>query len=244
MLQSRIPTAVKHLLIINILIFVADYVMQMRSIFDMTSLFGLWSIHVPANNPYGHFHIWQPLTYMFLHGNFTHIFFNMFALWMFGSVMENFWGIRRFLVYYFTCGIGAGLLYLLVPGMHVTIGASAAIYGLLLAFAMTFPKDRVYIFIWMFVLIAASIVLQGTPIGAMIDKYSIILFLLIFYMGNSTGKGLIPIQNRWFVAIMVALELFMGFFIIDGVAHFAHLGGMLIGFLLVLYWRKHPFSRI
>ena len=244
MLQSRIPTAVKHLLIINILIFVADYVMQMRSIFDMTSLFGLWSIHVPANNPYGHFHIWQPLTYMFLHGNFTHIFFNMFALWMFGSVMENFWGIRRFLVYYFTCGIGAGLLYLLVPGMHVTIGASAAIYGLLLAFAMTFPKDRVYIFIWMFVLIAASIVLQGTPIGAMIDKYSIILFLLIFYMGNSTGKGLIPIQNRWFVAIMVALELFMGFFIIDGVAHFAHLGGMLIGLILILYWRKHPFSRI
>lgn len=243
MFQTRTTTAVKHLLIINILIFVADLLLQMRGSFDLNSMLGLWSLEVPASNPYGHFHFWQPVTYMFAHGNFTHIFFNMYALWMFGSVMENFWGMRRFLFYYFACGIGAGLLYLLVPGMHVTIGASGAIYGLLLAFAMYFPKDRVYIFIWMFVLMALSMVLYGTQLGAFIDEYSVLIFLLIFYIGNSTGKGLVAIQNRWFIAIMTAIELFMGFFIIDGVAHFAHLGGMLIGLLIILYWRKHPFSR-
>ena len=248
MFQTRIPTAVKHLLIINIIVFVANFVMQMRGSFDLNSMLGLWSLEVPTSNPYGYFHFWQPLTYMFAHGNFTHIFFNMYALWMFGSVMENFWGTRRFLFYYFACGIGAGLLYLLVPGMHVTIGASGAIYGLLLAFAMNFPKDRVYIFIWMFVLMAASLVFNSInipalrQIGVFIDEYSILLFLLIFYLGQN-GKGLVAIENRWFIAIMTAIELFMGFFIIDGVAHFAHLGGMLIGLLIILWWRKHPFSR-
>ena len=247
MFQSRTTTAVKHLLIINILVFVADFVLQMRGTFDINSMLGLWSLEVPASNPYGHFHFWQPVTYMFAHGNFTHIFFNMYALWMFGSVMENLWGTRRFLFYYFVCGIGAGLLYLLVPGMHVTIGASGAIYGLLLAFAMYFPKDRVYIFIWMFVLMAATLIFNSINIPelqricALIDEYSILLFLLIFYLGQN-GKGLVPIQNRWFIAIMIAIELFMGFFIIDGVAHFAHLGGMLIG-LIIIWWRKHPFSR-
>lgn len=247
MFQSRIPPVVKHLLIINILVFVADIVLQMRGAFDLNSFLGLWSLEVAASNPYGHFHVWQPLTYMFAHGNFTHIFFNMYALWMFGSVMENFWGSRRFLFYYFACGIGAGLLYLVVPGMHVTIGASGAVYGLLLAFAMTFPRDRVYIFIWMFVLVAASLVCNGIPglrqVGAVIDEYSVLLFLLIFYLGNSTGRGLVAIENRWFVAMMTVIELFMGFFVIDGVAHFAHLGGMLVGFLIVVYWRRHPFSK-
>ena len=131
---------------------------------------------------------------------------------------------------------------------YITIGASGAIYGLLLAFAMYFPKDRVYIFIWMFVLMAASLVLNGVQIpalqriGALIDEYSVFLFLLIFFLGQN-GKGLVPMQNRWFIAIMTAIELFMGIFIIDGVAHFAHLGGMLVGLLLILWWRRNPFGR-
>lgn len=240
--MRNLTTAVKHLLIINIIIFVADFVLQMRDTFLAEQL-GLWSLSS------GFFKPWQPLTYMFMHGNFTHIFFNMYALWIFGSVMENHWGTRRFLFYYFACGIGAGLLYMFMPGMHVTIGASGAIYGLLLAFAMYFPKDRVYIFIWMFVLMAASLVFNGIQIpalqriGALIDEYSVFLFFLIFFLGQN-GKGLVPIQNRWFIVIMTAIELFMGIFMLhDGVAHFAHLGGMLIGLLIILYWRKHPFSR-
>lgn len=192
---SLLPPAVKHLIIINVLVYAADYVLQKQGIYlgNILALFSLQS---------GNFQLWQPLSYMFMHANLTHIFFNMFNLWMFGAAMENFWGTKRFLVYYLACGIGAGLLYMLLPGMHVTVGASAAVYGLLLAFGMTFPNEYIYLYF------------------------------------------LMPIKTKWFVTGMIVIELLQGiFYSNDGVAHFAHLGGMLIGFLLIMWWRKHPFSR-
>ena len=192
---SLLPPAVKHLIIINVLVYAADYVLQKQGIYlgNILALFSLQS---------GNFQLWQPLSYMFMHANLTHIFFNMFALWMFGAAMENFWGTKRFLVYYLACGIGAGLLYMLLPRMHVTVGASAAVYGLLLAFGMTFPNEYIYLYF------------------------------------------LMPIKTKWFVTGMIVIELLQGiFYSYDGVAHFAHLGGMLIGFLLIMWWRKHPFSR-
>lgn len=234
---SVLSPAVKHLLIINFLAYFAYYVLARQGICDLNYILGLWSLGS------GHFRLWQPVTYMFMHANFTHVFFNMFGLWMFGKTIEDYWGMRRFLIYYFACGIGAGLLYLFVPGIHVTVGASAAVYGILLAFGMTWPKDYVYVLLWVLIIIAATVVLQGTPLGRILDDYSLIIFLAIFLFGSRTGKGLVRIQNRWFILGMIAIELFMGLFIIDGVAHFAHLGGMLIGFLLILYWKKHPFSR-
>lgn len=192
---SLLPPAVKHLLIINVLVFGADYVLQRQGIYlgNILALFSLQS---------GNFHLWQPLSYMFMHANLSHIFFNMFNLWMFGAAMENFWGTKRFLIYYLACGIGAGLLYMLLPGVHITVGASAAVYGLLLAFGMTFPNEYIYLYF------------------------------------------LMPIKTKWFVTGMIVIELLQGiFYSYDGVAHFAHLGGMLIGFLLIMWWRKHPFSR-
>lgn len=192
---SLLPPAVKHLLIINVLVFATDYVLQKQGIYlaNILALFSLQS---------GNFNVWQPLSYMFMHANLSHIFFNMFNLWMFGAAMENFWGTKRFLFYYLACGIGAGLLYMLLPGMHVTVGASAAVYGLLLAFGMTFPNQYIYLYF------------------------------------------LMPIKTKWFVTGMIVIELLQGiFYSYDGVAHFAHLGGMLIGFLLIMWWRKHPFSR-
>lgn len=192
---SLLPPAVKHLLIINVLVFGADYVLQRQGIYlgNILALFSLQS---------GNFQVWQPLSYMFMHANLTHIFFNMFNLWMFGAAMENFWGTKRFLTYYLACGIGAGLLYMLLPGLHITVGASAAVYGLLLAFGMTFPNEYIYLYF------------------------------------------LMPIKTKWFVTGMIVIELLQGiFYSYDGVAHFAHLGGMLIGFLLIMWWRKHPFSR-
>ncbi|MBQ3787653.1 MAG: rhomboid family intramembrane serine protease [Bacteroidales bacterium] len=192
---SLLPPAVKHLLIINVLVFGADYVLQRQGIYlgNILALFSLQS---------GNFHLWQPLSYMFMHANLSHIFFNMFNLWMFGAAMENFWGTKRFLTYYLACGIGAGLLYMLLPGLHITVGASAAVYGLLLAFGMTFPNEYIYLYF------------------------------------------LMPIKTKWFVTGMIVIELLQGiFYSYDGVAHFAHLGGMLIGFLLIMWWRKHPFSR-
>ena len=190
-----LPTAVKHLLIINIIAYLASIILVRYGI-ELNNLLGLWSLST------GNFHVWQPLTYMFMHGSFDHVFFNMFSLWMFGYVLENYWGTRRFLFYYLACGIGAGLIHMMLPGIHLTVGASAAVYGILLAFGMMFPNERIYLYF------------------------------------------LVPIKTKWFIIGMIVIELFEGIFrTTDGIAHFAHLAGMLIGFLIILYWRKHPFSR-
>ena len=191
-----LPPAVKHLLIINVLCYLLYYALSRQHIIDLNYWLGIWT---PSS---GMFRIWQPLTYMFMHGSFDHLFFNMFSLWMFGAVLERYWGTRRFVFYYLVCGIGAGLLNMLVPGVHLSVGASGAVYALLLAFGMMFPNEYIYLYF------------------------------------------VVPINTKWIIIGMIALELFEGIFrSYDGVAHFAHLGGMLIGFLLILYWRKHPFSR-
>lgn len=187
-----LPTVVKHLLIINVLMYFAYYVLLKQGIINLNYYLGIWSLST------GLFRIWQPLTYMFMHGSFDHLFFNMFSLWMFGSALENFWGSKRFLFYYLVCGIGAGLLNMLVPGAHVSVGASGAVYALLLAFGMMWPNNYIYLYF------------------------------------------LVPIRTKLFIIGMIVIELFEGIFrSTDGIAHFAHLGGMLIGFLIILYWKRH-----
>lgn len=187
-----LPTVVKHLLIINVLMYFAYYVLLKQGIINLNYYLGIWSLST------GLFRIWQPLTYMFMHGSFDHLFFNMFSLWMFGSALENYWGSKRFLFYYLVCGIGAGLLNMLVPGAHVSVGASGAVYALLLAFGMMWPNNYIYLYF------------------------------------------LVPIRTKWFIIGMIVIELFEGIFrSTDGIAHFAHLGGMLIGFLIILYWKRH-----
>ena len=187
-----LPTVVKHLLIINAICYLAYYVLAQRGIINLNAICGIYSLQT------GEFRPWQPITYMFMHGSFDHLFFNMFSLWMFGSALENFWGSKRFLFYYLVCGIGAGLLNMLVPGAHVSVGASGAVYALLLAFGMMWPNNYIYLYF------------------------------------------LVPIRTKWFIIGMIVIELFEGIFrSTDGIAHFAHLGGMLIGFLIILYWKRH-----
>ena len=213
----------KNLLVVNVLAFIATFVLE-RSGIDLTRLFGLHFFLASE------FHIYQFITYMFLHGGFTHILFNMFALWMFGSVIERVWGPKKFLFYYIVCGVGAGFIQELVQyanysmeglaayqyvsaggvqmtidayiNMWTTIGASGAVYGILLAFGMIFPNERLFIIPFPF-----------------------------------------PIKAKWLIMGYIAIELFSamsgpG----DGIAHMAHLGGMLFGFLLIRYWQKHPDS--
>lgn len=152
----------------------------------------------------GRFEFWQLGSYMFLHGGLGHIFFNLFALWIFGQPMERLWGTQRFLVYYLICGLGAGLIQLFVNPGGPTVGASGAVYGLLLAFGMKFPNQ---------------------------------VIMLLFPP--------IPIQAKYFVMIYGALELFSGLTRPgSGIAHFAHLGGMLVGFALIMYWRRIPSNRL
>ena len=220
--MRNIPTITKNLLIINVLMFVATFVFQRGGI-DLNDVLGLHFFMASE------FHLYQLLTYMFMHGGLQHIFFNMFALWMFGCVVENVWGPKKFLFYYISCGIGAGLIqelvqyisyfaidglgsyeYVSLNGVSVTVdyylnqlttvGASGAIYGILLAFGMLFPEERIFIF----------------PLP-------------------------VPIKAKWFILAYVAIELFSALGTSgDGVAHFAHLGGMLFGFLMIRYWQKHP----
>src|SRR5574344_2905015 len=183
--MRNMPTITKNLLIINVLVFAASYVLGLRGI-DLTEYLGLHFFIASK------FHIYQLITYMFMHASFEHIFFNMFALWMFGRVIENVWGPKRFLFYYISCGIGAGLIQELVQfssyyiqlsngameiQMGSTVGASGAIYGVLLAFGMLFPNERLFIF----------------PLP-------------------------IPIKAKWFVAGYAVIELFSGLSINDNVA--------------------------
>ena len=220
----RIPTITKNLLIINLIAFLATLVFQMRGI-DLADIGGLHFFMA------SHFHFYQLITYQFLHGGFTHILFNMFGLWMFGSVIENVWGPKKFLFYYITCGIGAGLMqelaqfgsfymtvteqvpdaslgmvfqfgeqYATALNSWTTIGASGAVYAVILAFGMTFPNERLFIIPFPF-----------------------------------------PIKAKWFVLGYVAIEFFSALGSSgDGVAHTAHLGGMLFGYLMIRYWNKHP----
>lgn len=177
------------MLIINVLAFVAlNTPVIGKALFEYGALWPIGS---------GYFDVWQLVSYMFLHASLGHIFFNLFALWMFGQAIENFWGTHRFTVYYFLTGIGAALLHMLIGGGGApTLGASGAVYGILLAFGMMFPERRIMLLI--------------PPI---------------------------PLKAKYFVAIFGAIELISGLSRTNsGVAHFAHLGGMLVGFILIKYW--------
>lgn len=144
------------------------------------------------------FYPWQLLTYQFLHGDFWHVFFNLLALWMFGAELENMWGSAKFLAFYILSGIGAGIIQLIflaiIGSTTPTVGASGAVFGILLAFAMTFPNRPIYMF-----------------------------------------PFFIPIPAKFFVMIFAVIELVSGVSGNDGMAHFAHLGGALVGFLLLKY---------
>lgn len=214
----NMPPVTKNIIIINVLFFLGTVVAPKYGI-NLTEWLGLHFFMASD------FKLYQLFTYMFMHGGFEHLFFNMFAVWMFGRILEQVWGPRRFLFYYLLCGVGAGVMqevvqyiqyatvlsgydsvnmggnYIVPMGeylnMMTTVGASGSIYAILLAFGMTFPNQPIYLY-----------------------------FLL-------------PMKAKYFVIGYAALEVFLGLSQRgDGIAHFAHLGGMLFGFLLIMYWRK------
>ncbi len=205
------PPAVMNLIIANIAAFAA-MTLLIKSPAQEWRIYDLFALH-PVQSPW--FEPWQAVTYMFMHGSFSHLFFNMFALWMFGRTLEIELGTKRFLIYYFVCGIGAALFQMAVGQIDIsrlaagsadymmymkipTVGASGAVFGLLLAFGMMHPN--------------AVIMLLIPPI---------------------------PIKAKWFVVIYGAIELFFGISgRMDSIAHFAHLGGMFWGWLLLLWWRR------
>ncbi len=220
--MRNIPIVTKNLLIVNVVAFLVCYFFGQDASgnFKLNDILGLHFFMASD------FHIYQLFTYMFMHGGFEHIIFNMFALWMFGCVVERVWGPKKFLFYYIACGVGAGLFqeaaqfvtymvkdlgaYDVVStgasrismaeylNMWTTVGASGAIYAILLAFGMIYPNERIFIF----------------PLP-------------------------VPIKAKYFVIGYAAIELFSALATTgDGVAHIAHLGGMVFGFFMIRYWRK------
>ena len=198
-------TVVGNLILLNLVFFL---IMWFYPKYDAQILTAL-ALHFPLSP---NFEVWQPITYMFLHGGFYHLFFNMFALWMFGRQLEDELGAKRFVAYYFITGVGAAFVQIfvnyaimmygspesaVVAAQGITIGASGAVFGILLAFGVMHPNDRILLLI--------------PPI---------------------------PIKAKWFVIIYGALELIQGVRSTDNIAHFAHLGGMLFGLILLYLWKK------
>lgn len=218
---QMIPPVIKNLIIVNVLVFIAQQVFANNPLFNIDNYFALHDIHSVYFKPH------QLITHLFMHGGWDHLFFNMFALWMFGSILENVWGGKRFLTYYILCGLGSAALHLAVlyyenghllqefnswdvltqqaEGARVysqvneaTLGASGAIFGCLAAFGYLFPNSLIYLYFF------------------------------------------VPMKAKWFVLIYAGMELFLGVrnSAGDNVAHWAHLGGALVGLILVIYWNR------
>ena len=230
---SLLPPVVKNLLIINAIMFLATVVFESRGV-DFAEIFGL---HFFTSK---NFEIWQLVTYMFMHKNFGHLFFNMFALWMFGASLENTWGTNRFLLYYMVCGIGAGLIQLLVLGLQInSLGPNLPpdIVNMIRENgAQLLSENKNYIG----EMGKYNIALNAATVGASGSVFGLLLAFGMMYPNSVIYiYFLLPLKAKWFVIFYGALELFLGFTgSNDGVAHFAHLGGMLFGFFLILYWNK------
>ena len=211
--MSNIPTAVKNIIIINVLVMIMislneEFMIEKFALFYPTSPF---------------FHWWQPVTHMFMHGGFFHLLFNMYTLFIFGSVLERVWGPKKFLIFYFATGLGAAAIHTGVEWIQMqswiaqaaegtqsalmaihtmkmtpTVGASGAIYGVLMGYAMLYPD--------------AILTLIFPPVS---------------------------LKARWFVLIFAAIELVAGITGTGaGIAHFAHLGGLIFGYLLIYSWKR------
>ena len=209
---NLMPAVTKNIIIINAIMFLATSMME-RTGTDLNDLLGLHYFQSEK------FHIWQFITYMFMHGSLMHIFFNMFALWMFGTAVENMWGPKRFLNYYILTGLGAAAAHFAIIYYQLSteidfdkisalintpvIGASGAVFGILVAFGMYFPNTHLFILPIPF------------PIKA---KYAVILYGLVeLFAGVANFSG-------------------------DNIAHFAHLGGLISGFIMIQIWKHNDHS--
>ena len=210
--MMRITPAVKHLLILNVIIFVGTTFLGNKYFFD-----GILALYYPMS---GAFEFWQIGTHMFMHGNLTHLLLNMFALWMFGTAVEQQFGIRKFLIFYLSCGLGAVALTFLVYFIQIypffdlnvksngaMVGASGAIMGILVAFGMLNPNSEL---------------------------------MLIFLP--------IPIKAKYFIPGIIVLDLIsattgVSFFSPSNTAYIAHIGGAVTGFLIMYFWKKNQFNK-
>ena len=240
--MGRVSEIVKHLIIINVIFFIASIVFG-------ELMYDLFAMHYPNNSD---FILWQPVTHMFMHGDITHILFNMFGLWMFGTPLEQMWGKQKFVFFYLSAGFGAVLIQTIVyhyDVMSVTqilidngltnsdIDAFYKTGRLNTSIIQSVGEDRLYSGIQSFkaVMVGASGALYGILVAFAMLFPNVQLMLLF---------PPIPIKAKFFVPLLILFDLFFGFtsYSVGPIAHFAHIGGAITGFLMMWYWKKNQFN--
>tara|TARA_R110002073_G_scaffold8207_1_gene45619 strand:+ start:66894 stop:67616 length:723 start_codon:yes stop_codon:yes gene_type:complete len=238
--MNRLTEAVKHLIILNVIFFIATYYLVDSRL--MIEFFAMFSNESP------NFRVWQLATSMFMHGGFGHILFNMFALWMFGSVLEGIWGSKKFLTFYFLTGIGSAALYLLIK--YLQINAIIGDYSdqeIDLIFnegADVLMSSKNYTdarLASLNLLVNAPTLGASGAIAGLLMAFGILFpnmeLMLIFLP--------VPIKAKYFIPLLIIYELSMELaaFSWDNIAHLGHLSGMAIGFIIMKYWKKNQFKR-
>lgn len=243
--MGRLTETIKHLLIINVLFFIATQLYG-------DQMYAWFSLYFPKNE---HFQFWQIITHMFMHGGFMHILFNMYALWAFGTPLEKMWGRNKFLFFYISAGLGAALIHIGVNYYYYNAGMSALLEaGLSESSILEIINSGQYNTSWYEIAGKATIdnflSAFNTPVvGASGAIYGI---LVAFGMSFPNSELFliflpIPIKAKFFIPVLIALDLFSGVtgysLFGQGIAHFAHVGGALFGFLMMWYWKKNQFNK-
>ena len=236
-----LPPATKNLLIINVLVWLA-YLVLLRSGIDL----GRWlALYYPASP---NFAIYQIVSYMFMHGSWTHIIFNMLGLYMLGSALDQIWGTKRFLIFYFVTGIGAALVQILVTFIRIQIVQAdmppemiQMVYAEgagVLSRGMNYTNEAMG---------SLNLLINRPTVGASGAIFGILIAFAVWFPTAPLYIMFIPvpIKAKYLVVVLVVVSLFFGFanFPGDRIAHFAHLGGMLFGIFMILYWRKTDKNR-
>jgi membrane associated rhomboid family serine protease len=257
--MQKITDAIKHLIIINVILFVAPQLLQS----DFTNILAL---HFPKNE---HFGIWQYVTHMFMHGSFAHILFNMYGLWAFGTPLEQMWGKKKFIFFYFSAGLGAGVIYTLVNyyqfnGLYEQLISSGITDGELTRI-FDFAGNSTAEFIEkankvlstnnslkMYPglgddLIQASNYYDTKAVGASGAVYGVLVAFGMYFKDAKLALIFfpVPIAAKYFIPVMILGDLFFGMtkYSVGNIAHFAHIGGALIGFIIAWYWKKNQFKK-
>jgi membrane associated rhomboid family serine protease len=233
--MNKLTDGIKHLIIINVILFVAPQLLQL----DFTNMLAL---HFPENE---HFGFWQYITHMFMHASFSHILFNMYGLWAFGTPLEQMWGRKKFIFFYFSAGLGAGIIYTLVNYYQfnealetlVTSGISQnEILELMNPTKMYQNQD-----------LQTMNQLYNTPaVGASGAVYGVLAAFGLYFKDAKLALIFlpIPIAAKYFIPVMIFGDLFFGMtkYSVGNIAHFAHIGGALIGFIIAYSWKKNQFK--
>lgn len=236
-MNNKLTGAIKHLIIINVIVFLIPQLLQL----DLTNMLAL---HFPENENFG---FWQYVTHMFMHGSFPHILFNMYGLWAFGTPLEQLWGRNKFIFFYFSAGIGAGLIYTLVNYYQfngafeklIELGSTKSEIMELMNPSVVYKNEY----------LQTVNSLYTTPaVGASGAVYGVLVAFGLYFKDAKLALIFfpVPIAAKYFIPVMILGDLFFGMtkYSVGNIAHFAHIGGALIGFIIAYYWKRNHFKSI